>query len=270
MLEIMVMEISPALAAQWLKGNKGNRPISKATVSAYAEDMKNGAWALNGETIKISFDANGEPITVDGQHRLYAIVQSGVTIQSCVVFSADDPRFIDNGRARSFRDSATLGDTFLEYAWMRSNIIVAICRYAIKQNPDHKGSKVTNAQTYQYMLENSEALEFVYSMQNRTARNMKGLQKATVWAAVKAAYDSGYDRDNLVEFCKVFTSGEGISKYHTPIIKFRNWCITNSHLFGSKCQDTSYKRAQYALRAFEMKNAVAMTKEAKTDFYKLK
>ena len=132
MIECKVMNISPVQAALWLQGNNGNRPLSHALVKAYATDMKNGDWALNGETIKISYDADGNVLVVDGQHRLHAVIEANTTIQSVVVVQVEDARFIDNGRGRTFKDSAQLGDNSLEYAWMRCNVIVAVSRIAIK------------------------------------------------------------------------------------------------------------------------------------------
>lgn len=268
-IDAKVMDITPQQAAIWLQGNIGNRPVCKSQVDAMATDMINGEWALNGETIKIAFDAEYNPILLDGQHRLNAVVQSGVTIKSLVVFSVDDARFIDNGRARSFKDSIILGDNNLDEAWKRCNLIVAIARFAIKNKSSYK--KVTNAQVAQYMKENADALMFVYEMQNKVNK-VKGLLRATAWAAIKAAYDSGYDREKLSQFCSVYANGEGTSKYHTPIIRFRNWCIANSATgcAGATAQKIYYNRCQYALKAFEIQNVTAMTKEATKEYYKLK
>ena len=76
-----IVTLTPALAAEWLNSNTCNRPLSTLRASRYARDMKAGDWRFNGETI--SFTADGR--LVDGQHRLTAVVESGVTIQQVVV-----------------------------------------------------------------------------------------------------------------------------------------------------------------------------------------
>ena len=69
--------ITPNIAGVYLSKNTSkNYRHSTSRVSRYANDMKRGAWDLNGENIK--FDINGE--LIDGQHRLRAIVESGMTV----------------------------------------------------------------------------------------------------------------------------------------------------------------------------------------------
>jgi hypothetical protein len=67
--------------------------------------MASGAWRLNGESI--IFD---ESSCLDGQHRLLAVVQSGVTIESVVVENIDASAFstLDSGKARSSADNLAL------------------------------------------------------------------------------------------------------------------------------------------------------------------
>lgn len=73
--------ITPEIAEEILenaaaKGYK-NRKLRKGVVDVYANDMKNGDWQeTNPQPIVI--DDNG--VLVDGQHRLSAVVQSGVTL----------------------------------------------------------------------------------------------------------------------------------------------------------------------------------------------
>jgi hypothetical protein len=61
-----------------------------------------GEWDLNGQTIKVSVDG----ALLDGQHRLEAVVHSGVTISSVVVrgLSPAARDTIDTGRRRRLAD----------------------------------------------------------------------------------------------------------------------------------------------------------------------
>lgn len=91
--------ITPRTAAHWLSMNGPNRGIDRKTVARYARLMSAGLWVLDGMTIK--FDWNG--MLLDGQHRLAAVVRSGVTVQSVVVRGLDPASFrsMDRGRLRS-------------------------------------------------------------------------------------------------------------------------------------------------------------------------
>ena len=55
MIKTAVEKITPEKAKEYLRANTNNyRKLSRATVKKYAEDMKNGKWELNGESIVFS------------------------------------------------------------------------------------------------------------------------------------------------------------------------------------------------------------------------
>lgn len=101
-LVIKTIDISPDLAAIMLEKNTMNRAIHQVTVTRYANDMASGAWKQNGETIKIAEDGT----VVDGQHRLWAIIESGMTITMLVIYNVpkDSMGSIDSGISRQFKD----------------------------------------------------------------------------------------------------------------------------------------------------------------------
>lgn len=94
--------ITPKKALEWLKLNHNNRPLSSKVVSKYAALMRAGKWRLNGESIK--FTINGD--LIDGQHRLAAIVESGVSVECYVVRGLEHEAFdtVDQGRSRTSGD----------------------------------------------------------------------------------------------------------------------------------------------------------------------
>ena len=68
---ITLETITPAQAAEWLKGNTVNRRLVLHHVERLASEMLAGEWRITGDCIKL----NGDRL-LDGQHRLQAIVQS--------------------------------------------------------------------------------------------------------------------------------------------------------------------------------------------------
>jgi hypothetical protein len=105
-LELSVEQVTPALAVEWLENNEHNRRLSKRLVSTYAEAMRHGEWRLNGEPI--IWDNKGR--LQSGQHRLYAVVESGVPINTVVVRNAEpDAIFsLDSGRKRTLGDALAM------------------------------------------------------------------------------------------------------------------------------------------------------------------
>lgn len=103
---IEVREVSPALAEVWLTKNTHNRRLRKWTIQAYASDMAAGDWSFTGEPITFADDGK----LLDGQHRLRAIVEAGVTIPLVVVHGLNSraQEDTDRGVPRKFFDVLTL------------------------------------------------------------------------------------------------------------------------------------------------------------------
>ena len=105
-LSTEVMRVTPHIAAEMLKGNGRNRPLSESTVSVYAGAMRRGEWVLNCEPIIFSEDGELN----DGQHRLHAVVRSGVAIDLLVVRGASRESFktIGQGKRRGPSDALAI------------------------------------------------------------------------------------------------------------------------------------------------------------------
>lgn len=93
------MLVGPEKATQLLVSNTKNRKLSPRIVEKYARDMAHGNWINNGDVVRISVDG----VLLDGQHRLSAIVMSGVTIPVNFVEGLDPDAFtrIDTGHKRT-------------------------------------------------------------------------------------------------------------------------------------------------------------------------
>ena len=99
---VELVEVTPAIAEQWLSMFSVNRKSTGPTVDSYARQMERGEWLLTHQGI--AFDDQG--VMIDGEHRLRAIIKSGTT-QPLFVFNGLDNNVktvIDTGRARSTAD----------------------------------------------------------------------------------------------------------------------------------------------------------------------
>lgn len=81
--------VTPQLAASWLERNQINRPLSQPHVTRIAAQIKAGRWRYNGETIKLS--PSGD--VLDGQHRLWAIIEANMPVEILVVFDVERDAF---------------------------------------------------------------------------------------------------------------------------------------------------------------------------------
>lgn len=100
------MKLDSDLARYLLTNNGQNRPLRQQRALRYREDMLAGAWADNGETIKI--DTRG--CLADGQHRCAAIAETDLVLNVLAVFGVTDAaaETIDQGAARNAGDYLTM------------------------------------------------------------------------------------------------------------------------------------------------------------------
>jgi hypothetical protein len=101
-----VVKITPHLAKEWLERNTHNRNLRQRVVNGYAADIAAGAWAEDGQSIKFATDG----ALLDGQHRLAAIVQSGVPLRMLVVTNLPNSTqdTMDSGAKRTLGDALKL------------------------------------------------------------------------------------------------------------------------------------------------------------------
>jgi len=121
------VQVSPELATLILSINTNNRIITKSEAKTLAEYMTNDQWMRAGQTLVIS----DKGVLLDGQHRLEAVVLSGLTIEMIIVTGVKYEAFkvIDTGRKRSVTDLISVMEPGLGKPDLR--IIYRVCRYII-------------------------------------------------------------------------------------------------------------------------------------------
>ena len=108
-IQTEILDITPLQAKHILKHYNNsaanpNRKPSRVVVSKYASDMLNGDWKKTGQTLQFS----SEGMLMDGQHRLLAVVETGIPQSFIMVYGLDKSAFdvIDNGKSRTYADVA--------------------------------------------------------------------------------------------------------------------------------------------------------------------
>lgn len=105
-ITLWVCTITPEVAREWLARNTHNRNMRKVAHERYMRDMLDGEWSFTGAPI--TFDYNG--VLIDGQNRLTAIAESGVSVPAVVIFGLEPAaqEDTDTGIPRKFVDVLTL------------------------------------------------------------------------------------------------------------------------------------------------------------------
>lgn len=100
------VDVTPQMATKWLEGNVHNRPIRDGVVLRYANSMRCGLWRKTPEPIM--FDT--KDYLINGQHRLWAVIESGRTIPFFICYGVDPSVMLvlDQGTARSAHENVNL------------------------------------------------------------------------------------------------------------------------------------------------------------------
>lgn len=94
--------ITPEKAIDLLEHNTHNRPLSNVHVQRIARQIIDNKWKFNGDTIKVA--KNGD--VLDGQHRLWAVIESKKSIETIIVYGIERDAFATIDTVRRLRSGA--------------------------------------------------------------------------------------------------------------------------------------------------------------------
>jgi len=220
-IEAKLVDVTPAMASRWLNNhNTHNRPLYQKVVDSYALDMKRGYWALNHQGICFS----EEGVLLDGQHRLAAIIKSGVTIPLYVTRNMPTT-YGSNGIERGFTQDTidnpkvrSVGDRLhMSYGIQNANmvaamtgIIIGICAPGKAQSK--KSVRVTKSVYDLYQNE----IEMVIDHKQHT----RGLLVAPVTGSL--AFAAKVYPAEVLDFEVKYFSGADLPA-NNPCLCFREW-----------------------------------------------
>lgn len=258
-MKIETKTITTAQAQEWLDGvNTSNRKLSRATVGKYAADMAAGKWR-NTHQNAIAFYEDGG--LADGQHRLAAVVASGVNVEMFVAtgISRNDAFAIDQGRSRSFSDGLIIGGMVDDQKYINHKVSIVKMLWHVEVKADQvlSVSKVSDL-----IDEFKDAIDFSIS---HTHSAMNGIGVASVRAALSTAYCcvpfSVADR-----FARVLASGMSEGQEDISIIRLRNWLV-QGRSNSIKERIETYKTVLRVLHAYERGDILGTVRKTDRLFY---
>lgn len=242
-----MMTITPAMAMDWLeKVNNRNRPVSQSHVNVLARDMKDGKWGISHEGI--AFDPNG--ILLDGQHRLWAIVEADTPIETLVFFNVPEEAImiINGGRVRTLVDHLKLANRDGYLTSHHTSTLKAMLGGAGVQ------PKLSHQETSEILKKHREAVDFAvkYLSHCRT----KGICNAITRSVIARAWYSA-DHNDLIRFCELLTSGI-ISNFPSAaaLVSLREYLTTNTGGTSGAIRREKYGRIERALKAFLKRESI--------------
>jgi len=263
-MKVDVMQITPEVATEMLSRNPYNRPIRSKTVDMYADDMRRGAWEETSQAI--TFDKDGN--LLDGQHRLNAVIRSGVAINALVVSDMPRSGMYDAGLTRSTVDRLIMGGGNITKSII-SSMTCAACNFliGIKNSPASKRRRST-AEIRDFMVNNEDVL--LKACDIIGSKRTLGISVAPVIAALISALHSNVDVEVVRRFYQVLVTGISMSSEEHPIIALRNKLLSDrAKKVNERDRLDIYRRTQFAIRNYVLGTGRSMTKCPNQDLYNI-
>lgn len=233
-IDVKVIRITPDIAEEFLGKNNDNRKMRKLVVQTYAKDMSEGRWEFTHQGI--AFDCNGN--LIDGQHRLAAIIESGMPQNMIVTRNVVSRVNIDNHIKRNLND-------ITGYSTMK----LAMTRIMLDRLEGNGMIKASNSEVIEYVEKHLENLDFAEKTINH---NKHYIRVAAVRAAIFAA---SYHEDSarLMEFGETLCTGR-YNDYDEDsaaiVLKERLTNAVMTGIRGYRNQKIIYLRTEGAIKRF--------------------
>lgn len=214
-MEVNSILITPTEAKKILLQNTCNRRLRNHHVDKLAKEMIHKKWKKTGVTIQISESGR----LLDGQHRLHAVLRSGISTEFIVIRGVPDESndVIDTGVRR------TNGDIF-QYNGVSKNytVIPAIINfaYAIKRGGQDVG--FVDELTSQRLLELYNEREEFWNETTTLAQNYyyqcgKLIPTSLIGGFYAVFYD--IDKDDAKKFMYQLCTGKSITNESICVLK---------------------------------------------------
>jgi hypothetical protein len=234
-------EVSPSMAACLMEKNIANRAVvtggAARSAGTYAAAMQRGEWVINGETIVIA--STGE--LNDGQHRLYAVIKSGVTVPMLLVFGVDREtrHTIDQGIARS------AAHVLMMQGEKNTTNLATALRLLFQY--DHTAGINARPSTDE-LLATLDKHPDVREPFLREAWRLNSLFQTSVGCIGAAYYLCGEKHlADAINFYEIVVTGLGIENSTDPVIKLRNMYMDH---YARKDKLTAPEHAANFIRAY--------------------
>lgn len=259
--DVEIVTVTPVMAEKWLNKNEINRSLRDGLVERYADDMKTGRWTQC--SVPISFYDDGN--IADGQHRLYAIIESGKPQRFIVLrgLSRIDGLNIDTHGPRTLIDNARIAGV---HAGL-SNALISVCR-AVDSGERSKKGGTSNARKMDYVTRHEEAARWAIEAMG----SKKGLVNALSTGCVARAWYHEADKERLAEFCQAFTSGfTNGGPSDSAAVAIRNYMLAGGYALQAAADDwtDTWKKFQNAIYYFMRGRSLKVIKAVGDEVYPL-
>jgi len=253
-IHITIDTVTPAKALAYLETMDGNRPVRQQKVDYYAAQMVAGLWRTTHQGI--AFDDLGR--LVDGQHRLWAIVQSGASVKLMIArgLTAPDVLALDNGLVRDYVDAAHY------QGWECDKVLSPSVKWLVQGAAD-RARPVPPAVIHSWYEFYKEGIDYALAARNKAQPARKKMTGPMTGALARAYY--GMERTVLDRFVDILRSGQRNYDADSAASVLRDAWLAG-RLGGPADQNL---KTQGALRAFDQRRAIRTLQRPDKDVFVL-
>lgn len=215
-MKTKVMSVTPEVARRWLKENSQNRNVRQSHVDFLASEMLNGRWVTTHQGVCIAEDG----VLLDGQHRLLAVAQSGVTVDIMVTTGSDKSVMpvTDQGMV-----TRSVGDTlYLLDGVKDASIKTAACRTIVSMCGYFQNYKISVGLARIVIDEFGNEIDF-------TLDAVRVFKPAKVgWIIGTLSFCLHADKD-CAEFIQKFGAGANLSRKDAAL-SLRDWLVNKGNV----------------------------------------
>ena len=230
--------VTPEMAADWIGTVEINRRSAMPSVNAYVRDMRKGDWIITHQGI--AFDRDG--CLIDGEHRLRAIVKSGIPQVLLVTkgLEKEARAAIDLGRKRAVADvlRMTMGDENIT-----RNLVATVGLFGTQQGFLTKAARDTPSEISVILAEYLNSFVFASSTPHKIGFS------SPVSAAIASAHAYGIDPDILGRFITILRDSTEANVHEYPyertILRFRDVLTEGKNSKKIKGEGDTYRTEVY-------------------------
>jgi hypothetical protein len=241
-----ILEVTPEMAEAWLEKNTRNRSLRESRVVNTAGALMRGEWKLTGDCIV--FDEAGE--LINGQHRLHAIVLSGVSGRLVVLrgVPAENQEVMDQNLSRNLADALKLRGKpycFALAAALKFFYRLEYIKETGNVNYANPGVRPTTPQCLHLFDQNPEIIDYVPRVGsfNKALKMRTGVTTALWYSFAEI------NEPDATAFFEALLDGAKLAK-QSPILQLRRILINDMVSARPKMRD--YREAALICKAWNL------------------
>ena len=251
-----IMLVTPDMARDWLKTNTRNRTPNRDKLAKVKYDLTHDLFELTHQAI--AFDVNGE--LIDGQHRLLAIVETGIPAPLTVAFNAPRSANMDIGTKRTQKQSLYMAGIIEKKTTEYDPLTYPLISFMVfRSMGESRVRSMTAMNKHLLYLRYKELIDPIISIGR--AANGK-CRSSVIMYAMLCAFNSGVSIGTLAKWHKIVETGDfyadgddELTKVGRSVLLFKKVANENTQISVSRATaeqiETVLKKAMTSINKYD-------------------